>query len=102
MLSVVYPSIILCYHIHDTNRCFITLAMVRLACCLEERNMARVCTVSGRGPMSGNARSHSLRATRRTWNLNLQKYKITENGITKTIKMSARAYRSLMKTQATR
>jgi len=39
--------------------------------------MARVCTVSGRGPMSGNARSHSLRATRRTWNLNLQKYQIT-------------------------
>jgi large subunit ribosomal protein L28 len=64
--------------------------------------MARVCTVSGRGPMSGNARSHSLRATRRTWNLNLQKYQITENGKTKTVKMSARAYRTLMKNQATR
>ncbi|MFZ9704465.1 MAG: large ribosomal subunit protein bL28 [Bacilli bacterium] len=52
--------------------------------------------------MSGNARSHSLRATRRTWNLNLQKYQITENGKTKTVKMSARAYRTLMKNQATR
>jgi large subunit ribosomal protein L28 len=52
--------------------------------------------------MSGNARSHSLRATRRTWNLNLQKYQITENGVTKTVKMSARAYRTLMKNQATR
>jgi large subunit ribosomal protein L28 len=86
----------------DINRCIIAMAMVRLSRCLEERIMARVCTVSGRGPMSGNARSHSLRATRRTWNLNLQKYQITENGITKTIKMSARAYRTLMKNQATR
>jgi large subunit ribosomal protein L28 len=78
------------------------MAMVRLSRCLEDRKMARVCTVSGRGPMSGNARSHSLRATRRTWNLNLQKYQITENGMTKTIKMSARAYRTLMKNQASR
>jgi large subunit ribosomal protein L28 len=76
--------------------------MVRLRSYLEDFIMARVCTVSGRGPMSGNARSHSLRATRRTWNLNLQKYQITENGITKTMKMSARAYRTLMKNQASR
>jgi large subunit ribosomal protein L28 len=62
--------------------------------------MARVCSVSGRGPLTGNARSHSLRATRRTWNINLQKYQITENGITKTVKMSTRAYRTLMKVQA--
>jgi large subunit ribosomal protein L28 len=62
--------------------------------------MARVCSVSGRGPLTGNARSHSLRATRRTWNINLQKYQITENGKTKTVKMSARAHRSLMKLQA--
>lgn len=78
------------------------MAMVRLQGYLEDLKMARVCTVSGRGPMSGNARSHSLRATRRTWNLNLQKYQITENGITKSVKMSARAYRTLMKNQATR
>ena len=64
--------------------------------------MARVCKVSGKGPMTGNTRSHSLRATRRTWNVNLQTYQITENGITKSVKMSARAYRSLMKNQATR
>ncbi len=64
--------------------------------------MARVCKVSGKGPMTGNTRSHSLRATRRTWNVNLQKYQITENGVTKSVKMSARAYRGLMKNQATR
>ena len=32
--------------------------------------------ITGKGPMSGNARSHSVRATRRVWNTNLQKYKI--------------------------
>ena len=62
--------------------------------------MSRVCKVSGKGPMTGNARSHSLRATRRTWNVNLQKYQIVENGITKSVKMSARAYRSLVKATA--
>ena len=55
--------------------------------------MSRVCPVTGKGPVSGNARSHSLRATRRRWNVNLQKYKVNVDG-----KMSARAYRTLNKT----
>ena len=56
--------------------------------------MARKCPVTGKGPVSGNNRSHSLRATRRVWNANLQTYTI--NG--KRVKMSTRAYRSLNKT----
>jgi large subunit ribosomal protein L28 len=67
---------------------------------LEDLIMARVCAVSGRGPMTGNARSHSLRATRRTWNINLQKFTILENGISKTVRMSTRAYRTLVKHSA--
>ena len=59
--------------------------------------MARRCEISGVGPMSGNKRSHSLRATRRVWNGNLQKYKININGKMVTVKMTARAHRSLMK-----
>ena len=55
--------------------------------------MARKCPVSGKGPMSGNNRSHSVRATRRRWNVNLQTYTIDG----KRIKMSTRAYRSLNK-----
>ena len=35
--------------------------------------MSRVCAVSGKKALSGNRRSHSLRATRRTWGVNLQK-----------------------------
>ena len=59
--------------------------------------MSRRCEISGVGPMSGNKRSHSLRATRRVWNGNLQKYKININGKMVTVKMTARAHRSLMK-----
>ena len=38
--------------------------------------MSRVCVVTGKGPVTGNKRSDSLRATRRSWNVNLQKVKV--------------------------
>ncbi len=53
--------------------------------------------MSGVGPKSGNNRSHSMIATRRVWNANLQKYKININGKTVTVKMTARAHRALVK-----
>lgn len=59
--------------------------------------MSRKCPISGKGPMSGNSRSHSVLATRRRWNVNLQTYKININGKMVSVKMSARAYRSLNK-----
>lgn len=59
--------------------------------------MSRVCPVSGKGPMSGNNRSHSVLATRRRWNVNLQKYTVEINGKKVQVRMSARAYRSLNK-----
>lgn len=59
--------------------------------------MSRVCPVTGKGPLSGNKRSHSLRATRRKWNVNLQPYKVVVDGRVQTVKMSARAYRTLIK-----
>ena len=61
--------------------------------------MSRVCPITGKGPLSGNARSHSLRATRRRWNVNLQTYNIEINGKPYRVKMSARAYRTLNKSQ---
>ena len=59
--------------------------------------MSRRCQISGIGPKSGNARSHSNIATRRVWNANLQKFKIKVNGKTVTVKMTARAHRALLK-----
>ena len=63
--------------------------------------MARVCELSGRGPLSGNRRSHSLRSTRRKWNVNLQKKTVIVNGKKVKVKASTRALRSLNKQQST-
>ena len=57
--------------------------------------MSRVCAVSGRRAMSGNNRSHSLRATRRKWNVNLQKVHLVIDGKPQTVRLSARALKSL-------
>lgn len=57
--------------------------------------MSRVCSVSGKKPMSGNRRSHSLRATRRKWNVNLQKAHVVIDGKPQTVKLSARALKTL-------
>ena len=45
--------------------------------------MAKVCYSCGKRPSFGNARSHSLRATRRRWNPNLQKVRIQEGSTIK-------------------
>ena len=62
--------------------------------------MARVCELSGRGTLCGNNRSHSLRATSRQWNVNLQKATIVVNGQKVRVKASTRALRSLNKVQS--
>ena len=51
--------------------------------------MSRVCAITGKGPLTGNRRSHSMRASRRTWNVNLQKVKV--------MRISARALKTLKK-----
>ena len=63
----------------------------------EAYDMSRVCPVTGKGPVSGNNRSHSLRATRRRWNTNLQLRTIVVDGKQIRVRMSTRAYRSLIK-----
>ena len=57
--------------------------------------MYRVCPVTGKKPMSGNNRSHSLRATRRKWNVNLQKVHVMVDGKPQTMRISARALKTL-------
>ena len=42
--------------------------------------MSRVCIITGKGTLSGNTRSHSLRATRRKWKANLQPVKLVIDG----------------------
>ncbi|MFV0381298.1 MAG: 50S ribosomal protein L28 [Breznakia sp.] len=57
--------------------------------------MSKVCAITGKGPMSGNKRSHSLRATRRKWNVNLQTVKVLVDGKPQKIRVSARALKTL-------
>ena len=56
--------------------------------------MARVCVITGRRTTSGNKRSHSEIATKRTWKPNLQKVRIMVNGKPKKVYVSARALKS--------
>ena len=62
--------------------------------------MSKVCAVTGKGPLTGNKRSHSMRATRRTWNVNLQNVKVIVDGKPQTIRISARALKTLKKKNA--
>lgn len=61
--------------------------------------MSRVCEYSGVGPFAGNKVSHSNIKTRTRWlpNLKNKKYFISELGQTVTLKLSARAIRTIDK-----
>jgi len=61
--------------------------------------MSRVCPLTGKHPVSGNARSHSLRATRRRWNVNLQPVKVVIDGRVCKVKLSTKAIKTLRKAQ---
>lgn len=56
--------------------------------------MARVCAITGRKARSGNARSHAMNATKRTWGANLQKVRVMIDGKPKRVYVSARALKS--------
>ncbi|AMC93433.1 50S ribosomal protein L28 [Erysipelothrix larvae] len=62
--------------------------------------MPRECYVTGKKTLSGNKRSHSLRATRRKWNVNLQKATIMVDGKPTRVRISARALKSLKAKEA--
>ena len=57
--------------------------------------MSKVCAISGKKALSGNRRSHSLRATRRKWNVNSQKVHMIVDGKPTTVRISARALKTL-------
>ena len=62
--------------------------------------MPRVCSVTGKKTLSGNKRSHSLRATRRKWSVNLQKATIMVDGKPTKVRISARALKTLKAQEA--
>jgi len=61
--------------------------------------MSRICPLTGKGPLSGNKRSHSLRATRRRWNVNLQPVKVEIDGRVCRVMLSTKAIKTLRKAE---
>jgi len=60
--------------------------------------MARKDELTGKGPLSGNTRSHALNHSKRRWNINLQNVKVyDEKGNIVRVKVSARTLKTLKK-----
>ncbi|MDR0298091.1 MAG: 50S ribosomal protein L28 [Streptococcaceae bacterium] len=57
--------------------------------------MSKVCYFTGRKTVSGNNRSHAMNMTHRQVKANLQKVRISENGVMKTVWASAKALKKL-------
>ena len=56
--------------------------------------MSRRCVITGRKTGTGNARSHALNSSRRSWKANVQKARILVDGKPKRVYVSARALKS--------
>lgn len=57
--------------------------------------MSKICSVCGKGKLSGNLVSHSNRKTPRSYEANLQKVSVVqENGTTKKVYVCARCLKS--------
>jgi large subunit ribosomal protein L28 len=56
--------------------------------------MAKVCYSCGKRPAFGNSRSHSMVATRRRFDPNLQKVRIQEDGRTRRVYVCTRCLKS--------
>ncbi|WP_322935610.1 50S ribosomal protein L28 [Mycoplasmopsis felis] len=57
--------------------------------------MARRCQVTGVGPLTGNIRSHAMNASKRKFNVNLQKIRVVLDGRKVTLRVSAKGLKTL-------
>ena len=62
--------------------------------------MSKVCAVCGKKPGFGNNRSHSMVATKRRFDANLQKVRITEGGAPKRVYVCTRCLKAGKVTKA--
>jgi len=60
----------------------------------EVRQMSRKGEIWGKGQVSGNNVSHSMRHTRRKWNANIQTVRINDNGTVRRANVCTRCMRS--------
>ncbi|NLL55675.1 MAG: 50S ribosomal protein L28 [Clostridiales bacterium] len=60
--------------------------------------MSRVCSICGKGPMSGNKVSHSNRKTCKSWSVNVQRINVVnDNGSVKKAYVCTRCIRTAKK-----
>jgi large subunit ribosomal protein L28 len=62
--------------------------------------MSKVCVSCGRGPAFGNTRSHSMVATRRRFNPNLQKVRVLVGGTARRVYVCTRCLKAGKVTKA--
>ncbi len=62
--------------------------------------MAKVCFSCGKKPAFGNSRSHSMTATRRRFNPNLQKVRVDDRGTPRRVYVCSRRLKSNKVTKA--
>ena len=62
--------------------------------------MSKVCHSCGKGPAFGNTRSHSMRATRRRFEPNLQKVRINDGGAPRRVYVCTRCLKAGKVTKA--
>jgi large subunit ribosomal protein L28 len=62
--------------------------------------MAKVCWNCGKKPAFGNSRSHSMVATRRRFNPNLQKVRVDDRGTARRVYVCSRCLKSNQVTKA--
>ncbi|MCU9931563.1 50S ribosomal protein L28 [Mycoplasmopsis felis] len=55
----------------------------------------RRCQVTGVGPLTGNTRSHAMNASKRKFNVNLQKIRVVLDGRKVTLRVSAKGLKTL-------
>ncbi len=56
--------------------------------------MSKVCSVCGKGKVAGNNVSHSVRRTKRTFEANVQKVSVVEDGVVKSEYVCTRCLKS--------
>ncbi len=56
--------------------------------------MSRKCEICGKGQVSGNNVSHSVRRTRRKWDANIQSVRVSENGTVRHMNVCTHCLRS--------
>jgi large subunit ribosomal protein L28 len=57
------------------------------------------CKICGRGPQFGNNVSHSMRHTKRRWNINIQRARLAVDGKQQSVAVCTRCLKTLSKAQ---